>query len=53
VIIEERLGEGPQRNPGERDQHFSSVQKKGPEGLKVYKQEKNRRSIDGLPGLAE
>jgi Pyridoxamine 5'-phosphate oxidase len=38
---------------GERDQHFSWVQKKGPEGLKIYKQEKNRRSIDGLPGLAE
>jgi Pyridoxamine 5'-phosphate oxidase len=38
---------------GERDQHFSWAQKKGPEGLKTYKQEKNRHSIDGLPGLAE
>jgi len=38
---------------GERDQHFSWVKKKGPEGLKVYKQEKNLRSIDGLPGLTE
>ena len=38
---------------GERDQHFSWADKKGPEGLKVYKQEKNRRSIDGLPGLSE
>jgi hypothetical protein len=38
---------------GERDQHFSWAQKKGPEGLKEYKQQKNRRSIDGLPGLAE
>lgn len=38
---------------GERDQHFAWAQKKGPDGLKAYKQEKNRRSIDGLPGLAE
>ena len=38
---------------GERDQHFSWARKKGPEELKTYKQEKNRRSIDGLPGLAE
>jgi hypothetical protein len=38
---------------GERDQLFSWAQKKRPEGLKVYKQEKNRRSIDGLSGLAE
>lgn len=27
--------------------------KRGTEGLKVYRQEKNRRSIDGLPGVAE
>jgi len=38
---------------GERDQHFAWADKKGPQGLKVYKQEKNRRSIEGLPGLAE
>lgn len=38
---------------GERDQHFRWAQNKGPEGLRAYKQEKNRRSIDGLPGLAE
>ena len=38
---------------GEREQHFSWVRKKGPDGLKTYKAEKNRRSIDGLPGLAE
>jgi len=38
---------------GERDQHFSWAQKKGRDGLRTYKQEKNRRSIDGLPGLAE
>ena len=28
-------------------------QKRGTEGLKIYRQEKNRRSIDGLPGVAE
>ena len=38
---------------GERDLHFSWARKKGPEGLKAYKQEKNRHSIDGLPGLTE
>jgi hypothetical protein len=27
--------------------------KRGTEGLKIYRQEKNRRSIDGLPGVAE
>ena len=41
------------RYQGERDQHFRWAQKKGPEGLRAYKQEKNRHSIDGLPGLAE
>ena len=29
------------------------ARKRGVEGLKVYRQEKNRRSIDGLPGIAE
>ena len=38
---------------GDRDQHFRWAQRKGPEGLRAYKQEKNRHSIDGLPGLAE
>ena len=38
---------------GERDQHFLWAKKKGPDGLKMYKEEKNRRSIDGLPGLRE
>jgi pyridoxamine 5'-phosphate oxidase-like protein len=38
---------------GERPQHFAWATKKGVEGLKLYKQEKNRHSIDGLPGLAE
>jgi hypothetical protein len=37
----------------DRDQHFSWVDRKGPDGLRTYKAEKNRRSIDGLPGLAE
>jgi hypothetical protein len=38
---------------GDRTQHFAWAKKKGEDGLKTYKQEKNRRSIDGLPGLAE
>ena len=38
---------------GDRDHHFSWVDRKGPDGLRTYKAEKNRRSIDGLPGLAE
>jgi hypothetical protein len=38
---------------GEREQLFAWARKKGPEGLAAYRQEKNRRSVDGLPGLAE
>ena len=38
---------------GDRDQHFAWARKKGQDELKAYKQQKNRRSIDGLPGLAE
>jgi len=38
---------------GDRDQHFAWARKKGQDGLKTYKRERNRRSIDGLPGLAE
>jgi len=38
---------------GDRSQLWAWAEKKGPEGLKMYKREKNRRSIDGLPGLAE
>ena len=38
---------------GERPQLFAWAQRKGPEGLSAYKREKNARSIDGLPGLAE
>jgi hypothetical protein len=38
---------------GDRPQHFAWARKKGSEGLETYKKEKNARSIDGLPGLAE
>jgi hypothetical protein len=38
---------------GEREQIHAWARHKGPEGLKAYRQEKNRRSIDGLPGLSE
>lgn len=38
---------------GERTQYAAWVQRKGPQGLKTYKCEKNARSIDGLAGLSE
>lgn len=38
---------------GDRTQHFAWARNKGPDGLKIYQREKNRRSIDGLPGLEE
>jgi predicted pyridoxine 5'-phosphate oxidase superfamily flavin-nucleotide-binding protein len=38
---------------GERKQLQAWAQKRGAEGLKAYRQEKNRRSIDGLPGILE
>jgi hypothetical protein len=38
---------------GDRTQSFAWAKKKGPEGLAAYKREKNRQSIDGLPGLNE
>jgi hypothetical protein len=34
---------------GERDQAQKWAEHKGPEGLELYKQEKNRISLDGLP----
>jgi hypothetical protein len=34
---------------GERDQAFKWAEKKGPEGLEKYQEEKNRISLDGLP----
>lgn len=38
---------------GDRSQLAAWAKKKGPEGLRLYKDEKNRRSLDGLPGLSE
>ena len=37
----------------ERQQHFAWAEKKGTEGLKEYRRQKNSRSIDGLQGLSE
>lgn len=37
---------------GEREQLHAWARKKGPEGLKAYRLEKNKRSIDGLPGVS-
>jgi hypothetical protein len=41
------------RYEGERPQLSAWARKQGPEGLKAYRQRKNRQSIDGLPGLEE
>lgn len=38
---------------GEREQLHAWARHRGAEGLKAYRQEKNRRSVDGLPGVAE
>jgi hypothetical protein len=38
---------------GERSQMGAWASKKGLDGLKAYRQEKNSRSIDGLPGISE
>ncbi len=35
----------------ERSQHFGWARKQGADGLKAYREEKNRSSIDGLPGV--
>ncbi len=37
---------------GDRPQLEAWVRKKGPEGLKKYREEKNRTSLDGLPGVS-
>lgn len=37
---------------GERTQLQAWARKRGVEGLKAYREEKNRKSIDGLPGLS-
>jgi hypothetical protein len=38
---------------GEREQLHAWARHRGVEGLRAYRQEKNRRSVDGLPGVAE
>src|SRR5579862_2646093 len=38
---------------GQRRELPAWCHKRGTEGLKIYRQEKNRYSIDGLPGVAE
>lgn len=38
---------------GERELLAAWARKKGPDGLNAYRQEKNRRSLDGLPGVGE
>jgi hypothetical protein len=38
---------------GERTQLAAWARKKGPDRLKAYREEKNRRSLDGLPGVGE
>jgi len=38
---------------GERQQLELWAQKRGTEGLKAYREQKNRRSIDRLPGISE
>ncbi len=37
---------------GEREQLHAWARKKGPEGLQAYREHKNERSIDGLPGVS-
>jgi hypothetical protein len=36
---------------GQRDQLVHWAEHQGPSGLEVYREEKNARSIDGLPAL--
>jgi len=36
---------------GERDALIKYAEKKGPDGMATYRAQKNRRSLDGLPGL--
>jgi predicted pyridoxine 5'-phosphate oxidase superfamily flavin-nucleotide-binding protein len=38
---------------GEREQLQAWARNRGPERLKAYREEKNRHSIDGLPGISE
>ena len=39
------------RYQGDRDQLLEWTRRKGPEGVRLYRGEKNRTSIDGLPGI--
>jgi hypothetical protein len=39
------------RYEGQRSQLDQWAEKRGPEGLATYKKERNRQSLDGLPGL--
>jgi hypothetical protein len=39
------------KSEGDRSQLTAWARNRGPEGLKNYRQEKNRQSIDGFPGL--
>jgi hypothetical protein len=38
---------------GEREQLQAWARNRGPERLKAYREEKNRHSIDGLPGISQ
>ncbi|MGA8270819.1 MAG: pyridoxamine 5'-phosphate oxidase family protein [Candidatus Sulfotelmatobacter sp.] len=38
---------------GEREQLAAWTRKKGPEALETYREQKNKHSIDGLPGISE
>lgn len=37
---------------GDRTQLAAFAERKGPDGLEIYKREKNSESLDGLPGLS-
>jgi hypothetical protein len=39
------------RYEGERSALLEWAERRGPEGVAAYKAEKNRRSLNGLPGL--
>jgi hypothetical protein len=38
---------------GEREQLQAWARNRGPERLKAYRQEKNKQSVDGLPGISD
>jgi hypothetical protein len=38
---------------GEREQLQAWARNRGPERLKAYREEKNKQSMDGLPGISE